>query len=195
MGPREGSRNEQTRPPADVPCLRPVPAIRILEARKPQAWAEVSERAASNPNGGIDPCRHTRKPILGRTRPKRCAGCKSGTTSCEVLLLRYQRAREVLPQRRGNGVGAGGSGRSAGGPRRGLEDVESATFKWVWWLGHRRLLEPLEYIPRPSTRRFTTAARGSSPRGGTHVTSSPKLGAIQTDCLLVRFGPSRSLYA
>jgi len=33
------------------------------------------------------------------------------------------------------------------GPWRGLEDVEFATLEWVWWFNHRRLLEPLGYIP------------------------------------------------
>ena len=33
------------------------------------------------------------------------------------------------------------------GPWRGLEDVEFATLKWVWWFNHHRLLEPLGYLP------------------------------------------------
>jgi transposase InsO family protein len=33
------------------------------------------------------------------------------------------------------------------GPWRGLEDVEFATLRWVWWFNHHRLLEPLGYIP------------------------------------------------
>jgi len=33
------------------------------------------------------------------------------------------------------------------GPWRGLEDVEIATLEWVWWFNHRRLLEPLGYLP------------------------------------------------
>jgi putative transposase len=33
------------------------------------------------------------------------------------------------------------------GPWRGLEDVEFATLKWVWWFNHHRLLEPLGYVP------------------------------------------------
>jgi transposase InsO family protein len=33
------------------------------------------------------------------------------------------------------------------GPWRGHEDVEFATLKWVWWLNHHRLLEPLGYMP------------------------------------------------
>jgi len=33
------------------------------------------------------------------------------------------------------------------GPWRGLEDVEFATLEWVWWFNHRRLLEPLGYVP------------------------------------------------
>ena len=33
------------------------------------------------------------------------------------------------------------------GPWRHLDDVEYATLEWVDWLNHRRLLEPLGYIP------------------------------------------------
>jgi len=33
------------------------------------------------------------------------------------------------------------------GPWRGLEEVEFATLEWVWWFNHRRLLEPLGYLP------------------------------------------------
>ena len=33
------------------------------------------------------------------------------------------------------------------GPWRGLEDIEIATLEWVWWFNHRRLLEPIGYIP------------------------------------------------
>lgn len=32
------------------------------------------------------------------------------------------------------------------GPWRGLEDVEFATLKWVWWFNHQRLPEPIGYI-------------------------------------------------
>ena len=33
------------------------------------------------------------------------------------------------------------------GPWRGLADVELATLEWVWWFNHRRLLEPIGYLP------------------------------------------------
>jgi putative transposase len=33
------------------------------------------------------------------------------------------------------------------GPWRTLEDVEFAVLEWVWWFNHRRLLEPLGYLP------------------------------------------------
>jgi len=33
------------------------------------------------------------------------------------------------------------------GPWRGLDDVEFATLEWVDWFNHRRLLEPIGYIP------------------------------------------------
>ena len=33
------------------------------------------------------------------------------------------------------------------GPWKGLEDVEFATLEWVAWNNHRRLLEPLGYVP------------------------------------------------
>ncbi len=34
-----------------------------------------------------------------------------------------------------------------GGPWRGIEGVEFATLEWVDWLNHRRLLEPIGYVP------------------------------------------------
>jgi putative transposase len=33
------------------------------------------------------------------------------------------------------------------GPWRGLDDVEYATLEWVDWFNHRRLLEPIGYVP------------------------------------------------
>jgi transposase InsO family protein len=33
------------------------------------------------------------------------------------------------------------------GPWRGLEEVEFATLEWVDWFNHRRLLEPIGYVP------------------------------------------------
>ena len=33
------------------------------------------------------------------------------------------------------------------GPWRGLEEVGFAVLEWVWWFDHRRLLEPLGYLP------------------------------------------------
>jgi len=33
------------------------------------------------------------------------------------------------------------------GPWHGAADVELATLEWVWWFNHRRLLEPLGYLP------------------------------------------------
>jgi putative transposase len=33
------------------------------------------------------------------------------------------------------------------GPWKGIDDVEYATLEWVDWFNHRRLLEPIGYIP------------------------------------------------
>ena len=33
------------------------------------------------------------------------------------------------------------------GPWKGLDEVEYATLEWVDWFNHRRLLEPLDYVP------------------------------------------------
>jgi putative transposase len=33
------------------------------------------------------------------------------------------------------------------GPWRGLDEVEYATLEWVDWFNHRRLLEPIGYVP------------------------------------------------
>jgi len=33
------------------------------------------------------------------------------------------------------------------GPWKGIDEVEFATFEWVWWFNNERLLEPLGYLP------------------------------------------------
>jgi putative transposase len=33
------------------------------------------------------------------------------------------------------------------GPWKGVDDVEYATLEWVDWFNHRRLLEPIGYVP------------------------------------------------
>jgi transposase InsO family protein len=33
------------------------------------------------------------------------------------------------------------------GPWRNIDDVELATLRWVHWFNHKRLLEPLGYVP------------------------------------------------
>ena len=33
------------------------------------------------------------------------------------------------------------------GPWRGIDDLEYATLEWVDWFNHRRLLEPIGYVP------------------------------------------------
>ena len=33
------------------------------------------------------------------------------------------------------------------GPWKGLDEVEYATLEWVDWFNHRRLLEPIGYVP------------------------------------------------
>jgi putative transposase len=33
------------------------------------------------------------------------------------------------------------------GPWKGLDDLEYATLEWVDWFNHRRLLEPIGYVP------------------------------------------------
>ena len=33
------------------------------------------------------------------------------------------------------------------GPWNGIDDVEYATLEWVDWFNHRRLLEPIGYVP------------------------------------------------
>jgi len=45
------------------------------------------------------------------------------------------------------------------GPWKGLEDVEFATLEWVAWYNHRRLLEPLGYLPPAEFSRHTMTAR------------------------------------
>jgi transposase InsO family protein len=67
------------------------------------------------------------------------------------------------------------------GPWRGLEDVEFATLEWVWWFNHRRILEPLGYVP-PSecTRKPTTGTRSPKPPWRDSCNElSEKPGAVQ----------------
>jgi putative transposase len=33
------------------------------------------------------------------------------------------------------------------GPWKGIDDIEYATLEWVDWFNHRRLLEPIGYVP------------------------------------------------
>jgi hypothetical protein len=41
----------------------------------------------------------------------------------------------------------GSSPRTKRGPWRGIDEVEYATLEWVDWFNHRRLLEPIGYVP------------------------------------------------
>ncbi len=50
------------------------------------------------------------------------------------------------------------------GPWRNIDDVEFAVLEWVDWFNNRRLLEPLGYVPRPSTRRPTIAVKKPQPQ-------------------------------
>ncbi len=50
------------------------------------------------------------------------------------------------------------------GPWKGLEDVEFATLEWVAWYNHRRLLEPLGYVP-PAEFEEAYYARQATPGG------------------------------
>ena len=50
------------------------------------------------------------------------------------------------------------------GPWKGLEDVEFATLEWVAWYNHRRLFEPLGYVP-PAEFEEAYYARQATPGG------------------------------
>ena len=66
------------------------------------------------------------------------------------------------------------------GPWRGLEDVEYATLEWVAWYNTQRLLAPLGYLPRRSTRSSITAPRRLTlPQGHSHNRVSGIPGAVQ----------------
>jgi len=49
------------------------------------------------------------------------------------------------------------------GPWRGIEDVEFATLEWVDWFNHRRLLEPIGYVPPAEAEAHHYAAKGTLP--------------------------------
>jgi len=46
-----------------------------------------------------------------------------------------------------------------GGPWRGIDGVEFATLEWVDWFNHRRLLEPIGYVPPAEAEADCYAAR------------------------------------
>ena len=66
------------------------------------------------------------------------------------------------------------------GPWRGIDDLEYATLEWVDWFNHRRLLEPIGYVPPAEfeaahwRRRPQTASTDSSNQ------ASDEPGAVQT---------------
>lgn len=65
------------------------------------------------------------------------------------------------------------------GPWRNLEGVEFATLKWVHWLNHRRLLEPIGNIRRRNLRTLTINPLPSRPwRPDSHPDVSGKVGAV-----------------
>jgi putative transposase len=50
-----------------------------------------------------------------------------------------------------------------GGPWRGIDGVEFATREWVDWFNHRRLLEPIGYVPPAEAEAHYYAAKGILP--------------------------------
>jgi len=62
------------------------------------------------------------------------------------------------------------------GPWKGIDEVEYATLEWVDWFNHRRLLEPIGHIPRPSSKPpsqerripFHPSTRASDEPGAVH---------------------------
>jgi transposase InsO family protein len=61
------------------------------------------------------------------------------------------------------------------GPWRGLDEVEYATLEWVDWFNHRRLLEPIGHVPRPSSRPPTIEGRtpAAPPHSRTRASDGP----------------------
>ena len=49
------------------------------------------------------------------------------------------------------------------GPWRNLEAVEFATLEWVDWFNHRRLLEPIGYVPPAEAEAKYYAAKDRLP--------------------------------
>jgi transposase InsO family protein len=59
------------------------------------------------------------------------------------------------------------------GPWRGIDDVELATLEWIDWWNHRRLLEPIGWIP-PAEAETSYYSQGVAASGvGTQGTESP----------------------
>jgi transposase InsO family protein len=50
-----------------------------------------------------------------------------------------------------------------GGPWRSIEPVEFATLEWVDWFNHRRLLEPIGYVPPAEAEAHYYTAKGTCP--------------------------------
>ena len=63
------------------------------------------------------------------------------------------------------------------GPWRHLEAVEFATLEWVDWFNHRRLLEPIGYVPPAEYEARATMSRPRWPNS--HNSLSDSTGTIQ----------------
>jgi transposase len=68
----------------------------------------------------------------------------------------------------------------------GLDEVEYATLEWVDWFNHRRLLEPIGHVPRPSSRPPTIEGRtpAAPPHSRTRVVFSHFSGVVLLDSVL-----------
>jgi transposase InsO family protein len=78
------------------------------------------------------------------------------------------------------------------GPWKGLDDVEYATLEWVDWFNHRRLLEPIGYVPSASSRRPTGSKTTPATIRDPQSRASGEPGAVRSGVVLFpRVSPCR----
>jgi putative transposase len=59
------------------------------------------------------------------------------------------------------------------GPWKGIDQVEYATLEWVDWFNHRRLLEPIGYVPPAEFEAAYPSKGGSQPHCRTQAPEPP----------------------
>src|SRR5216684_5169160 len=190
-GGAEGLRCDAAMPPASrnhrVPTAGDTPAPTAASSlERPAAIAAQNQRRSScRPTEGRPGERSLARPAPSERRLRIVIATPSGAVlrrpveSTQYLSIRYtERLAEAGIE---SSVGSTGDSYDNAlaesviglfkteeiyrrGPWKGLEDVEFATLEWVAWYNHRRLLEPLGYVP-PAEFEEAYYARQATPGG------------------------------